>query len=81
MLGVPCATFRPQKRTAEFTSDRTAPRNGILYRLQDKKDSWPQVFVSETEFNRGQSQIAMAENNTKTVIFPQTVRRVLDPSF
>ena len=81
MLDVPHTTFRQQKRTKKIPSDRTAPRNGILYRLQDKKDSWPQVFVSETEFNRKQSQIAMAENNTKTVIFPQTVRRVLDPSF
>ena len=81
MLGVPCATFRQQKWTTKIPSNHIAPRNGILYRLQDKKDSWPQVFVSETEFNRKQSQIAMAENNTKTVIFPQTVRKVLDPSF
>ena len=81
MFGVLHTTFRQQKQTAELTSDHAAPRNGILYRLQDKKDSWPQVFVLEIEFNRKQSQIAMAENNTKTVIFPQTVRRVLDPSF
>lgn len=81
MLDVPHTTFRQQKRTKKIPSNHTAPRNGILYRLQDKEDSWPQVFVAKTEFNRGQSQIAKANDNIKTITFPQTVRKVLDFAF
>ena len=64
-----------------FTRDHVAPRNGILYIAQNKEDTVLQIFVSKTKFNRKQSQIAKAENNIKTITFPQTVRKVLDSAF
>ena len=66
---------------AEKEIEFVAPTNGILYRVHDSDYYQPQVFVSETEFNVELCDIARASENVKTVIFPRTVRNVLDNAF
>ena len=49
--------------------------------MHDSDYYQPQAFVSETEFNVELCDIARASENTRTVIFPRTVRNVLDGTF
>ena len=49
--------------------------------MHDSDYYQPQIFVSETEFNVELCDIVRASENVKTVIFPRTVRNILDNAF
>ena len=49
--------------------------------MHDSDYYQPQIFVSETEFNVELCDIVKASGNIRTVIFPRTVRNVLDGAF
>lgn len=66
---------------AEKEIEFVAPTSRILYRVHDSDYYQPQVFVSETEFNVELCDIARAPENIRTVIFPCTVRNILDNVF
>ena len=49
--------------------------------MHDSDYYQPQIFVSETEFNVELCDIARASESVRTVIFPSTVKNVLDNAF
>ena len=71
------ANVQQAKKEIEFV----APTSGILYRVHDSDYYQPHVFVSETEFNVELCDIARVSENIRTVIFPSTVRNILDGTF
>ena len=76
-LDVPQETF--EQRAQENARGRQLPRNGILYRLHVNHQQ--RLFVSETELDRGLSQIARAGRGTRTFAFPSTTREALSGAF
>ena len=76
-LDVPYETF--EQRAQENAKDLPLPINGILYRLHDNHRQ--RLFVSETELDRGLSQIARAGGGTRTFAFPSTTREALRGAF
>ena len=55
------------------------PVNTVMYRAKGTSES--QLFIAETKFNRNMSQIVKGAKDTKTVIFPSTVRESSERTF
>ena len=52
------------------------PENGMKYNAHSEYDSPLTLFASETNYDRGFSEIGYATRNIKTVIFPSTIKTV-----
>ena len=55
------------------------PRNGIAYKTRGQ--TLLRLLVSDTELDRGMSQIAKASRGIRTIIFPSTVREFSEDAF
>ena len=69
------------KYLGQDTQDAVSLKNGISYRPNDENCCPLRLFVSRIEFNRRIEQIARGNKMTRTMTFPNTVRRVRDEAF
>lgn len=65
----------------EEPHERPASTNQISYEANSESGRSLQAVVSETHFNRDMSRITKETAKIRTLIFPSTVREVLDPVF
>ena len=84
-VSVPVTTVRRHERMVLYYGDArvwTAYGNVVAYR-HSRETKWlqPELFVSETEFDRKMLRILWGTLDSKTVAFPGTVREVADDAF
>ena len=89
-MEVPRATFRYCNVDESEESDwdeeenegeRITPRNGIAYNFSDEGSLQPQLFVSETRFDRNVALVIRGPKTARTVTFPGTVREAQNSAF
>ena len=88
-MEVPRATFRycnvdeSEKSDWEEEEDagnRITPRNGIAYNFSECSLQ-PQLFISETRFDRNMTLVIRGSKTARMVVFPGTVREAQNSAF
>lgn len=87
---MPRATFRycnvDESEESDWEEEEDAGnyitlRNGIAYSFSDESSLQPQLFVSETRFDRNMTLVIRGSKTARTVVFPGTVREAQNKAF